>query len=346
MAISQDEDIRIKDIPNEAETIVQGMFVAVDSEANDTEKFDLNRISQSIDTVDGKVDAVRQVPVSEAVNAGQVLTVNNAGTAGWADAPKELPGTIGTEGQVLTIQSGNVAWANVPSELPGTLGTAGQVLTVVNNAVGWADAPKELPGTIGTEGQVLTVQLGNVTWANAPGGLPGTLGTAGQVLTVVNNAVSWADVPKELPTEGSTGQVLTKTSTGASWQNAAGGSYTMTTISTYQRSNWWNYYGTSAYAGFPHQLSLRNNALFSINYSEILADAGLILRVGYGNTDSLPNMLVEMTPTTDITLTVKDYSGTVLKYSKAAGNVLTAGKYYQITVLGNCWTMAEFESPS
>ena len=49
--------------------------------------------------------------------------------------------------------------------------------------------------------------------------------------------------------------------------------------------------------------------------------------------------------TSDCVLTVK-LGTNVLRYASSAGNVIPAGVYAQVTVLGNCWTWAEFVNPS
>lgn len=49
----------------------------------------------------------------------------------------------------------------------------------------------------------------------------------------------------------------------------------------------------------------------------------------------------------DVTVTVKDSTDATTFYqSTAAGNTVSAGKIYQITCVGKCWTLAEFEAPS
>ena len=68
-------------------------------------------------------------------------------------------------------------------------------------------------------------------------------------------------------------------------------------------------------------------------------------------TDEVPNFAVEIDNTNGVnaTLTVKKLVGnsyTPLKYSVSAGNQIEAGKYYQLTCVGDCWTLAEFEAPS
>lgn len=69
------------------------------------------------------------------------------------------------------------------------------------------------------------------------------------------------------------------------------------------------------------------------------------------------NYVVEVTPTVNCTVEVYGGAyyngastcsvlGSPFKYSADAGNVMTAGKTYQITVVGHCWTMAEFVAPA
>ena len=90
--------------------------------------------------------------------------------------------SAGNQGQVLTKNSNDEhdwVWADVPKELPATLGTAGQVLTVNSGATGveWANVPTELPSTSGiTDGYVLTNNNGTPTWmAGGGGGLTRTI---------------------------------------------------------------------------------------------------------------------------------------------------------------------------
>lgn len=47
----------------------------------------------------------------------------------------------------------------------------------------------------------------------------------------------------------------------------------------------------------------------------------------------------------DVDVTVVN-GATALKYSSAAGNQVGAGKYVQLTCVGGCWTLAEFEAPT
>ena len=65
-------------------------------------------------------------------------------------------------------------------------------------------------------------------------------------------------------------------------------------------------------------------------------------------TDEIVNFAVEITPSVNCTLTIKKKVGSneavTLKHSVAAGNTLEANKTYQVTAVGGCWTLAEFEA--
>ena len=67
--------------------------------------------------------------------------------------------------------------------------------------------------------------------------------------------------------------------------------------------------------------------------------------------DEVINFCLEITPSVNCTLTVKKQIGQsttiiTLKHSVSAGNTLEANKTYQVTAVGTCWTLAEFQSPS
>lgn len=64
--------------------------------------------------------------------------------------------------------------------------------------------------------------------------------------------------------------------------------------------------------------------------------------------ESVPAFAIEIDNTgnsNDVDVTVVN-GATTLKYSSAAGNQVGAGKYMQLTCVGGCWTLAEFEAPA
>lgn len=82
----------------------------------------VTRHEEFLAAIDGHVDSVEQdvtdlaaiVPTPAALDEGKVLTAGStAGTATWANVPKELPASLGTAGQVLTVNAGatGVEWA-------------------------------------------------------------------------------------------------------------------------------------------------------------------------------------------------------------------------------------------
>ena len=67
------------------------------------------------------------------------------------------------------------------------------------------------------------------------------------------------------------------------------------------------------------------------------------------NIGSVGNFALEIDNTgnsNDVTVSVVRSGTTTLKYSVAGGNVVGAGKYVQVTCVGNCWTQAEFTQPT
>lgn len=94
--------------------------------------------AQSGTAVADALSNVNQVPSSTSADDTKVLTVNSSGEPVWANAPRELPASLGTAGQVLTVNSGatGVEWATASG---GTTYTAGNMIAIDsnnNNAIG------------------------------------------------------------------------------------------------------------------------------------------------------------------------------------------------------------------
>ena len=110
--------------------------------------------------------------------------------------------------------------------------------------------------------------------------------------------------------------------------------------------------------GIPLRLSgtvtaLPTNAVVNNSVTKLVNTSRnqIIITVDTVATDEVPNFAVEIDNTNGVNadVTVKKLVGnsyTALKYSVAAGNQIEAGKYYQLTCVGDCWTLAEFEAPS
>ena len=141
--------------------------------------------------------------------------------------------------------------------------------------------------------------------------------------------MDWTSV-SEVPasTSSDAGKVLSVASNGtAGWGNAVGfvkNAGALTDAATITASNLNNGFAT---------LSTSQSALTIIDVVD---------------TDEIVNFAVEITPSVNCTLTIKKKVGSseavTLKHSVAGGNTLEANKTYQVTAVGNCWTLAEFEA--
>jgi len=91
-------------------------------------------------------------------------------------------------------------------------------------------------------------------------------------------------------------------------------------------------------------ITVQNNGLSTLSTQQ----ASLTLNVDLSGSE-IPNFAVEISAGVDCTVTVQKTVGstsTVLNYATAAGNEIKAGKFYQLTCVGSCWTIAEFEAPA
>lgn len=91
-------------------------------------------------------------------------------------------------------------------------------------------------------------------------------------------------------------------------------------------------------------VNVHNNAIQQLSSSQ----SALTLNVNL-STGEVPNFAIEISASTDITLTVTktvNNTATTLYPSEAGGNSLGNGKFYQVTCVGRCWTLAEFTVPS
>lgn len=84
-------------------------------------------LAGGLSTAEGEIDDLQDiVPTPAAGDSGKVLTAGADGTGSWADVPKELPASLGTAGQVLTVNAGatGVEWAT-------TSGGGGMLVEIV-----------------------------------------------------------------------------------------------------------------------------------------------------------------------------------------------------------------------
>ena len=157
-----------------------------------------------------------------------------------------------------------------------------------------------------------------------PGGNP----TNGQLLSYNSHGNVWIDSPVPSSTAADSGKVLMVASNGtAGWGNAVGFVKNAGSLTD----------------GATITATTLNNGFATLTTSQ-----SALTIVDVVDTNEIVNFAIEIEPSVNCTLTIKKKVGTnspvTLKHSVAAGNTLEAGKTYQVTAVGNCWTLAEFEA--
>lgn len=88
-------------------------------------------------------------------------------------------------------------------------------------------------------------------------------------------------------------------------------------------------------------ISVTNNSFFTVDNTSLNAITLALTK----SSVEVANFAAEITTQVNCTLSVT-INGTAAKYSVAAGNTIEAGKTYQVTCVGTCWTIAEFAAPA
>lgn len=253
---------------------------------------------------------INEVPASTSSNAGQVLTVNNSGTPAW---------------QALQPGDTNLL-VDVARPLDSTKAiTATKTYTEIKQAV---DSGKHV---------ILRVQ---------EGATPGYLDAWTEYYTIQ----SYAD-------ENGTicffeDAIFPSVSSSDNRYNTVETRNNFRVLAIFS-DNTWKSYAINPSSGIrtdapktvsTNTVDVKNNMITPISTSQSTLTVNCIYDM-----EDAPNFVVEITPTNNLVLTVTasdrwKTETTTLKPSVAAGNALTAGKTYQVTAVGNCWTLAEFSA--
>lgn len=302
----------------EMTTLSQGMMVAVDSEPTGTKSFNL---SSALDSKANKSD------LSTKADTSTVTALSNE-LANKVDTPAAAP----VKGQVLRYNGTANEWYSLIDGMRfNSTVYPTQPINITFNTTCFGnpsdhDANSEVTSVTG----VMTSADGQST-VNIQGCLLPFNLKSGYLHSWTNERgrhLDWSAI-NEVPTAtaADAGKVLSVGQTGSiSWGNPVASLMANT-----------EQVATSA------TIVVDNNKLTPVRTSL----AALTIKV-ITTDDTIPNFAVELTPTAALTLTVvSDNAGgtnyRVLGYSEAAGNQLEAGKTYQITAVGSCWTMAAFE---
>ena len=110
---------------------------------------------QSGTAVAGALATVNQVPASTSADENKVLTVNAQGTTEWANTQLPSEKSLTSTNSTISITEGaSTVSIDVANPLPSSLGTAGQVLSVNSGATGveWANPPSVTLSSLNTAG--------------------------------------------------------------------------------------------------------------------------------------------------------------------------------------------------
>jgi hypothetical protein len=114
---------------------------------------------------------------------------------------------IGTQDQVLTVDSGNIIWSTISAMTDPTTTAGDLIYRNTSNAI------DRLP--VGSNNQVLTVVSGTLQWANSPSGFADPMTTSGDII-IRNNS----NITSRLPV-GTNNQILTVIGGNVVWSNPA-----------------------------------------------------------------------------------------------------------------------------
>lgn len=267
-----------------------------------------------IDEVSGDVAQLGEDLATETTARGQAV---DAERAAREQADTELNQSI------LGLQNGltteETARADKDDELDGRIDTlSGKLNTEIQNREtadsGLSDDISRLSGTLDTE-------IGRVDGVNdrqddSISNLDGRVET----LEIVTAPM----IPDDAPTGQSANAFAVYGRQSANWVNAR--TIPMTTVTT------------------AASVTVENNVFTILQDENDVHPSAMTLSVTSENGIAV-NFGAQYSPTVDCTLTIVS-NGNPTMYVLTAGNVMKAGKTYQISCLNDCWVMAEFTSPT
>jgi hypothetical protein len=130
--------------------------------------------------------------------------------------------------------------------------------------------------------------------------------------------------------------------------SAAGDSGKVLTVAANGTPGWGNAIGFIKNVGALTDAATITASNLNNGFATLSTSQSSLTIIDVVGTDEIVNFAIEITPSVNCTLTIqkKIGSGTpvTLKHAVSAGNELEAGKTYQVTAVGTCWTLAEFEA--
>lgn len=333
-----DDEIEIHQLP-EVSTLQAGMMVAVDSQPTGTKSFNLTT------ALEGKASAADMIAlettVSGKADASDVVALETA-VSGKADADAMTTALAGKEDKVF------IAEYNVTSydDIETAYNVGKQILCHYTSNQSDLYIKLSMKTPVANGGMMFN---GLITYTES----------CWIRVWKENNETHWYQKNYSLvyqPTNPSNGQVLSYTNDGTvyAWKDinevpasAAGDSGKVLTVAANGTPGWGNAIGFIKNVGALTDAATITASNLNNGFATLSTSQSALTIVDVVGTDEIVNFAIEITPSVNCTLTIKKKVGSgeavTMKHAVAAGNTLEANKTYQVTAVGNCWTLAEFE---
>ncbi len=298
-----------------------------------------------------------------AINCGYfiVCDTNNGATrwtiSSFASMPE--PGGNPTNGQLLAYNSSGNVWIDSPVP-SSTAADSGKVLMVASDGT---TGYKNLITAQHTYDSTFPQQTPQVQFLKAQmsGGTPGS----DQVMDIVQASMKSSDGQSTTVIGGILVPSISSAGVLQNWSDSNGGHYgwkpvnevpsstvsdsgKVLSVDSNGTSCWGNAVGFVKNAGALTDAATITASNLNNGFATLSTSQSALTIIDVVGTDEIVNFAIEITPSVNCTLTIQKQIGTgtpvTMKHSVAGGNTLEANKIYQITAVGSCWTLAEFEA--
>jgi hypothetical protein len=291
------------------------------------------------------------------VNSNDLFTIGN----GSNDSNKSTCFRVDKDGKVWFIYNGvltDLATTVVPSS---TAADSGKVLMVASDGTtSYKDLITAQHTYDSTNFPQQTPQV-QFSKAKMSGGTPGS----DQVLDIVQATMKSSDGQSTAVIGGLLVPSISSAGVLQNWSDSSGGHYGWKPVNEVPSSTasdsgkvlsvdsngtaaWGNAVGFVKNAGPLTDGATITATTLNNGFATLSTSQSALTIIDVVGTDEIVNFAIEIEPSVNCTLTIQKKVGTnspvTLKHSVAAGNTLEAGKTYQVTAVGNCWTLAEFEA--
>lgn len=297
--------------------------------------------------VDQAITGIKAVPASTPSDEGKVLSVDASGDATWGTIREVPTATVADVGKALKADADRIPTWTTISEVPySTASNAGNILTVnANGTPGWAKDNTAI--VLIDQTQSASVRAAQFADIIAQGKKPAIIYSCD---LAPSQSLSFFAIYQY--DNASNQHIFTGTSLLDDTNYhvmpriytiivSISSDFLSSGASTFENGSLcYDYLSGDAPST---EITVKNNTLTEVS-SSITNNISTLTITIESVYQRKANAAIELNPiNSDLTLTVK-FGSSTLRHSVSAGTTLTAGKYYQVTAVGNSWTVAEFAS--